>query len=71
MVSGDTFHRVERSRRAWRLSALIGVGALILASRLFVLQLLGVEEYALKSEKNRIRQEWIGAPRGLIVDSKG
>ncbi len=71
MASGDSFQRAERSRRGWRLSALIGVGVLILASRLFVLQLLGVEEYALKSEKNRIRQEWIGAPRGLIVDSRG
>jgi len=70
---GDAEHlrQVRRAARARRLSVLVGVGALVLAGRLFDLQILGVKEYTLQSERNRIRREWVGAPRGLIVDRSG
>jgi penicillin-binding protein 2 len=47
------------------------LGALALAVRLFDLQVLGVRDYTLQSERNRVRREWVGAPRGLIVDRAG
>jgi penicillin-binding protein 2 len=71
VASADSFQQEKRSRRAWRLAAVVGLGAAVLAGRLFDLQVLGVAEYTLLSERNRIRREWIGAPRGLIVDATG
>ena len=71
MAGGDSFQQEVRSRRAWRLVAFIGLGVVALAVRLFDLQVLGVDVYTLQSERNRIRREWIGAPRGLILDANG
>ena len=71
MASGDSFLQERRSSRAWRLSAFAALGAVVLAVRLFDLQVLGVRDYTLQSERNRIRREWVGAPRGLIVDRTG
>ncbi len=71
MARGDSFQQEVRSRRAWRFAAFIGVGALVLGGRLFFMQVLGDEQYTLQSERNRIRREWIGAPRGLILDASG
>ena len=71
MASVDAFKQEERSKRAWRLGALVGLGTLVLMGRLFDLQVLGVEGYSLQSERNRIRQEWVSAPRGLILDRDG
>jgi penicillin-binding protein 2 len=67
----DLFHQVRRAARARHLSLLIAAGTLVLAARLFALQVLGVEEYSLQSERNRIRREWVNAPRGLIEDRNG
>ncbi len=71
MATGDSFQPEKRSRRAWRFAAVVGLGAFVLAARLFDMQVLGVDEYSLQSERNRIRREWVGAPRGLIIDSTG
>ncbi len=43
-------------------------GALILIGRLVALQVVNQEQYALQSEKNHIRREWVIAQRGLVVD---
>lgn len=71
MADGDHLRQIRRAERARRLSVLVGLGALVLAGRLFDLQILGVKEYTLQSERNRIRREWVSAPRGLIVDRTG
>jgi penicillin-binding protein 2 len=68
VASGDVLRQTERSRRAWQLVAIVGLGAIVLAIRLFGLQVLGVDDYTLQSERNRIRREWVRAPRGLILD---
>ena len=71
MGDADLFHQVRRAARARHLSLLVAAGTLVLAGRLFALQVLGVEEYSLQSERNRIRREWVSAPRGLIEDRSG
>jgi penicillin-binding protein 2 len=71
VASADTFQQDKRSLRAWRLSALVGFGGLVLAGRLFDLQVLGGHDYQLQSERNRIRREFVSAPRGLILDRNG
>jgi len=71
VATADIFQQEKRSRRAWRLSALVALGALVLAVRLFDLQVLGGEDYQLQSERNRIRHEYVSAPRGLILDRRG
>ncbi len=68
MASGEALRQTERSRRAWQLAAVVGLGVVVLAIRLFDLQVLGVDDYTLQSERNRIRREWVRAPRGLILD---
>jgi penicillin-binding protein 2 len=67
----DIHHQSRRGERARRFMVLVAVGALVLVVRLFDLQVLGVDEYTLQSERNRIRREWVNAPRGLIVDRNG
>ena len=71
MAYRDAYHQQGRSRRAWQLAAVVALGALILAGRLFQLQVLGVREYTLQSQRNRVRVERYAAPRGLIVDRYG
>lgn len=71
MGDADLFHQVRRAARARHLSLLVAAGTVVLAARLFALQVLGVEEYSLQSERNRIRREWVNAPRGLIEDRNG
>ncbi len=68
MRSAESAGQAVRSRRAWQFAAVVGLGAVVLGIRLFDLQVLGVEDYMLQSERNRIRREWVRAPRGLIVD---
>ncbi len=71
MANREAYHQQARSRRAWFLAALVGLAALIHAGRLFQLQVLGVREYTLQSERNRVRVERFAAPRGSIVDRYG
>ena len=71
MAYRDGWQQLARSRRSWHLAALVGIGALVLAVRLFQLQVLGVREYTLQSQRNRIRIEKVTAPRGLIEDRDG
>lgn len=71
MAYREGWHQQARSARAWQLAALVAAGALVLAGRLMQLQVFGVHEYALQSQRNRIRVERFTAPRGLIVDRAG
>lgn len=71
MAYRDGWQQLARSRRSWHLITLVGLGAIVLAARLFQLQVLGVREYTLQSQRNRIRVEKVTAPRGLIVDRTG
>ena len=43
----------------------------ILVLRLWYLQILKGDEYARRSENNRVRLQWISAPRGNLLDRKG
>jgi penicillin-binding protein 2 len=47
------------------------VGGLILLGRLVALQVVNQEQYALQSEKNHIRREYVTAQRGLVLDRDG
>ncbi|MDP6801751.1 MAG: penicillin-binding protein 2 [Gemmatimonadota bacterium] len=71
VASADSPLQEERVRRARFLTVLLLAGVAVMGARLFQLQVLGVEEYTLRSEKNRVRREWVDAPRGLIVDRNG
>jgi len=64
-------NQVARLKRARGLSIVPIGGALILAGRLFALQVVNQELYSLQSEKNHIRREWVTAQRGTIVDREG
>jgi penicillin-binding protein 2 len=66
--SGESIAQTVRSRRAWQLSAIILLAVVILAGRLFHLQVLGAEANRVQANKNRIRSQRITAPRGLILD---
>lgn len=52
-------------------SGLVGVLMLVLAGRLFQLQVYGYEHYKSKADVNRIRAVTQPAPRGLIRDRRG
>ncbi len=47
------------------------IGALLLGSRMAVLQLIDYDRYAARSQDNRIRLAPIDPPRGLITDRNG
>lgn len=58
-------------RRLTPLLVLGGLLFLLLLGRLFLLQVVRVEEFRLAAEGNRIRTTEIPAPRGLILDRDG
>lgn len=60
-----------RLHRARGLAIVPIVGGVLLAARLFALQVVEGEQYSLQSEKNHIRREWVTAQRGLVVDRHG
>ncbi len=53
------------------LQALIGLATVVLIGRLWHLQMVAGEQYRLLSDRNRLRQVEIAAPRGVIYDSRG
>ncbi|MGQ9489187.1 MAG: penicillin-binding protein 2 [Anaerolineae bacterium] len=57
--------------RLFLLQALIGLAAAALIGRLWQLQMVTGEKYRLLSDRNRLRQVEISAPRGVIYDSRG
>ncbi|MEC7225342.1 MAG: penicillin-binding protein 2 [Candidatus Latescibacterota bacterium] len=64
----------QRQNQRPNINGLFGIVALlflILILRLFYLQITTSDDYARKSENNRITQKRMKAPRGLIVDRSG
>ena len=57
--------------RLFTFSAIVVVGAIILLSRLWYLQILNGDDYRQKSENNRVRIRPIVAVRGMILDRFG
>ncbi len=66
----DTLERGRREK-AITLAAILLVGFLILAGRLFQMQVLVWEEYLARADENRIRPERLAALRGKIYDRNG
>ena len=68
-MSGFTPDRIrDRSGRAYWVLA---VTFLLLVSAFFRAQVIGYADYRLQSEKNRLRQVPLLAPRGAIIDRNG
>lgn len=57
--------------RLFLLQVLVGLTAVVLVGRLWQLQMVAGEQYRLLSDRNRLRQVDIAAPRGVIYDSRG
>lgn len=66
-----SFHPNEVMRRARTATAIAFGTFLLLLSAFFRTQVLQNEQYALKSEENRLREVPLPAPRGIIYDRKG
>ncbi len=60
-----------RLARARGLAVVPLAAALVLIGRLIALQVVNQEQYALQSEKNHIRREYVTAQRGPVVDRDG
>ncbi len=59
----------DRVRDRWATSQMIlGVAFFLLTAAFFRAQVLGFQDYRLQSEKNRLRQVPLMAPRGAILD---
>ncbi len=66
-----SFHPNEVQRRG-RLSSLLVTGIMaVLATAFFRTQVLDFQQYALRSEENRLREVPLPAPRGQILDRHG
>lgn len=57
--------------RLFLFSALVVIGAILLLSRLWYLQILSGDDYRQKSENNRIRIRPVQAGRGMLLDRYG
>jgi penicillin-binding protein 2 len=57
--------------RSARMQGVLAVTFLLLAAAFFRAQVLGYQDYRLQSEKNRLRQVPLMAPRGAILDRNG
>lgn len=53
------------------LQVLIAVAAVVLIGRLWQLQMVAGEQYRLLSDRNRLREVEVAAPRGVIYDRNG
>jgi len=65
------FHKEARAGRSRELTFLVGAVVLVLAWRLFDLQVIHGSYYRHRSEDNRIRVERLDADRGRILDRRG
>jgi len=73
-VSYGSFWETDDSpvvRRPWPLTALLVVMVLILALRLYYIQVMQYDKYLSQSAGIRIKHEEIDAPRGFIYDRTG
>jgi penicillin-binding protein 2 len=61
----------ELRRRAHLVIALVGLFFVLLAGRLWVLQVVDGERFTFLSEKNRVRLKKVPGTRGMVFDHKG
>lgn len=57
--------------RAWLAAALMGAALLLVASRLFWLQVVEYDEYLALSQGNRVKVDPLSPDRGLLLDREG
>lgn len=69
-ASGQS-EQIERNRRTWTMIVVLALLFLGLGTRLFQLQILQGESLLRQSEANRLRQDPVQAPRGLLLDREG
>lgn len=63
--------QIERNERTWVMIVLLGLILCIPAGRLAWLQLVEGDLHLAASEANRLRADYIQAPRGLLLDREG
>lgn len=63
--------QIERNQRTWTMIILLGLVLCIPVGRLVWLQLIEGERHLAVSEANRLRADYIQAPRGLLLDREG
>ncbi len=63
--------QIERNERTWIMIAVLSVAFLVLAGRLAWLQIVQGEMLLRESEANRLREDPVQAPRGLLLDREG
>lgn len=63
--------QIERNQRTWAMIAVLVVLFLGLVVRLFQLQIVEGESLLRQSEANRLREDPVQAPRGLLLDREG
>ncbi len=63
--------QIERNQRTWTMIVLLGLVLCVPAGRLVWLQLIEGERHLAVSEANRLRADYIQAPRGLLLDREG
>ena len=63
--------QIERNERTWVMIVLLGLILCIPAGRLAWLQIVEGERHLAVSEANRLRADYIQAPRGLLLDREG
>lgn len=72
MISGAApTEQIHRNERTWIMIIIIGFLMCIPISRLVWLQLVKGKEHLATSEANRLREDYIQAPRGLLLDREG
>lgn len=63
--------QIERNERTWVMIILLGLILCIPVGRLAWLQLVEGDQHLAVSEANRLRADFIQAPRGLLLDREG
>lgn len=63
--------QIERNERTWVMIILLGLVLCIPIGRLAWLQIVEGEQHLAASEANRLRADYIQAPRGLLLDREG
>ena len=72
---GGTYHDNDRSKLFSRRALILGGGKAtligVLAARMYYLQVMEADKYAVLAEDNRISTRLLAPPRGLILDRNG
>ena len=63
--------QIERNERTWIMIAVLSLAFLVLLGRLGWLQIVQGEMLLRESEANRLREDPVQAPRGLLLDREG